>query len=173
MPAMLFIPVLRGTGRSRASLGESMAPPEMEPRTDQRPAMSCSALPAPVRTVPKTIMIDVEKKDDVCLLRFRGDFHTGEDPDYLRAKMEEIKTVNCPKVLADFQDVHSVGSTGLSFLMELYRTSGGRFVLVKTQRRVREVLDITRLSTVFRLAADVESGLAALRSEGSIAKVQS
>ena len=130
--------------------------------------MSCSTLPAPVRTVPKTIMIDIEKKDDVCLLRFRGNFHTGEDLDYLRAKMEEIKTVNCPKVLADFEDVPLVGSTGISFLVELYRNSGGRFVLVKTQRRVREVLDITRLSTVFPLAADVESGLAALNSEASV-----
>jgi anti-anti-sigma factor len=130
--------------------------------------MSCSTLPAPVRTAPKTIMIDIEKKDDVCLLRFRGNFHTGEDPDYLRAKMEEIKTVNCPKVLADFEDVPLVGSTGISFLVELYRNSGGRFVLVKTQRRVREVLDITRLSTVFSQAADVESGLAALSSEASV-----
>jgi anti-anti-sigma factor len=128
--------------------------------------MSCSALPAPVRTVPKTVMIDVEKRDDVCLLRFQGNFHTGEDLDYLRAKMEEIKTVNCPKVLVDFQDVPCVGSTGLSFLVELYRTTGGRFVLVKTQRRVREVLDITHLSTVFPLATDIESGLAALRRQG-------
>lgn len=126
--------------------------------------MSCSALSAPVRAVPKTIVIDVEKRDDVCLLRFQGNFHTGEDLDYLRAKMEEIKTFNCPKVLADFQDVPCVGSTGLSFLVELFRTSGGRFVLVKTQRRVREVLDITHLSTVFPLATDIESGLAALRS---------
>jgi anti-anti-sigma factor len=126
--------------------------------------MSCSALSAPVRAVPKTIVIDVEKRDDVCLLRFQGNFHTGEDLDYLRAKMEEIKTVNCPKVLADFQDVPCVGSTGLSFLVELFRASGGRFVLVKTQRRVREVLDITHLSTVFPLATDIESGLAALRS---------
>lgn len=130
--------------------------------------MSCSTLPVPVRAVPKTIMIDIEKKDDVCLLRFRGNFHTGEDPGYLRAKMEEIKSVNCPKVLADFEDVPLVGSTGISFLVELYRNSGGRFVLVKTQRRVREVLDITRLSTVFPLAADVESGLAALNSEASV-----
>ena len=130
--------------------------------------MSCSALSAPVRTVPKTIVIDVEKRGDVCLLRFQGNFHTGEDLDYLRAKMEEIKTVNCRKVLADFQDVPCVGSTGLSFLVELFRASGGRFVLVKTQRRVREVLDITHLSTMFPLAADIESGLAALRSESSI-----
>ena len=124
--------------------------------------MSCSPLPAPVRAVPKTIMIEVEKKDGVCLLRFRGNFHTGKHPDYLRARMEQIKTVNCPKVLADFQDVPSVGSTGLNFLLELFRASGGRFVLVKTQRHVREVLDVTHLGSVFPMAADVQSGLAAL-----------
>jgi len=110
-------------------------------------------------------MIEIERRGDVCLLRFRGDFQTGEDPDYLRAKMDTIVALNCPKVLADFRDVRSVGSTGLSLLVGLHRSSGGRFVLVSIQPRVREALEVTRLSTVIRLAEDVERGLAALCNE--------
>jgi anti-anti-sigma factor len=125
----------------------------------------CGALSAPVQRVPAPLMIEIERRGDVGLLRVQGDFQTGEDPDYLRAKMDEIVALKCTKVLADFRDVRSVGSTGLSFLVGLYRTSGGRFVLASIQPRVREALEITRLSTVIRLAEDVEQGLAALRSE--------
>jgi anti-anti-sigma factor len=108
------------------------------------------------------IAIEIEQREDVCILRFKGDFPTGEYSDYLSAKLDEIRMRNCAKVLADFRDVPSVGSTGLSFIVRLYKSSGGRLVLVRTQPRVREVLEITRLSAVIPLAADIESGLAAL-----------
>ena len=124
----------------------------------------CGAISAPVQRVAAPLMIEIERRGDVCLLRFRGDFRTGEDPDYLRAKMDKIVALDCAKVLADFGDVRTVGATGLSFLVGLYRTSGGHFVLAGIQPRVREVLEITRLNTVIRLAEDVEQGLAALRS---------
>lgn len=79
--------------------------------------------------------------------------------------MEEISALHCPKVLADFAGVPSVGSAGLSFIVGLYRISAGRLVLVRTQRWVRKVLDITQLSTIIPLAPDIESGFATLRSE--------
>jgi anti-anti-sigma factor len=101
----------------------------------------------------------------VCLLRCHGPFRTGEYSEYLNAKMDEVKALDCPKVLADFEDVPSVGSSGLSFIVGLYRTSAGRLVLVRIQPWVRKVLEVTRLSTVIPLAPDIESGLAALQSE--------
>ena len=126
--------------------------------------MYCGAVSSSALKVAAPLLIEIENRGDVCLLRFQGDFQTGEDPDYLHAKMEEVEALHSAKVLADFRDVRSVGSTGLSFLVGLYRTSGGHFVLAGIQPRVREALEITRLSTVIRLADDVEQGLAALRS---------
>ena len=126
--------------------------------------VSCGAISAPALKLARPLLIEIEKRGDVCFLRFQGDFQTGEDPDYLHARMEEIEALHCAKVLADFQGVRSVGSTGLSFLVGLYRTSGGHFVLAGIEPRVREALEITRLSTVIHLADDVEQGLAALRS---------
>jgi anti-anti-sigma factor len=116
----------------------------------------------PARTVRDPILINIEVRGDVCLLHFKGYLHAGADSDYLNAKMDEIKTVACTKCLANFEDVMSLGSAGLSFLIDLYKTSDGHLVLVKTQPRIREVLDITGLSTVIPLATDIESGLAAL-----------
>ena len=66
----------------------------------------------------------------------------------------------------DFEDVTSLDCSGISFLIGLYGISNGRLALVKIQPSVRAVLDITRLSTVILLAADIESGLAALCGKG-------
>ncbi len=118
--------------------------------------------PGTTCTVPYPILIKIERLGDVCLLHFEGRLQAGAHPDYLNAKMEEIKTFACTKLLANFEDVTSLDCSGLSFIIGLYKTSGGRLVLVKTQAQVREVLDITRLTTVIPLAADIESGLAAL-----------
>jgi anti-anti-sigma factor len=111
------------------------------------------------RLTDHPILIEIEKLRDICFLRFRGDLQAGEHSEYLRAKLHEIETLECAKVLGDLQDVARVGSTGLSFIVGLYRVSGGRLVLARTQPRVREVLTITGLSSLIRLAADVDSGL--------------
>jgi anti-anti-sigma factor len=114
------------------------------------------------------MVIDVKKKDEVCILRCDGRFLAGADPEYLRVKKDEIKGQNCKKVLADFSEVSDVGSAGIGFIVGLYtstRNSGGRFILVGLRPRVREVFELTRVSTVVPSATDIASGLAILFDE--------
>jgi anti-anti-sigma factor len=117
------------------------------------------------------MLIEINQIDDVCVLRFEGRFTTGSDPEYLRAKAEELKQLSCGKVLVDFREVISIGSTAIGFIVAVYssvtKLPDGRFVLVGAQPRVREVLDLTRLSTILPLAADMASGMAALRGTAS------
>jgi anti-anti-sigma factor len=117
------------------------------------------------------MLIEVNQIDDVCVLRFEGRFVTGSDPDYLRRKSDELKGLSCTKVLADFRDVTSIGSTAIGFLVAIYssvtKSPDGRFVLVGAQPRVREVLDLTRLSSILPMAGDMASGMAALRGTAS------
>jgi anti-anti-sigma regulatory factor len=59
---------------------------------------------------------------------------------------------------------------GIGFVVGVYvyvtkRSSGGRFILVGANQRVRAVLDLTHLSTIISMAPDGPSGLAALRGE--------
>jgi anti-sigma B factor antagonist len=113
------------------------------------------------------MLIEFEYRDDVCILRPRGRFVTGLDAAYLRSKTEELRNSGCRKVLADFRDVPYVDSTGIGFLVGVYTTvtnAGGRFVIVGPQRRVREVLDLTRLSSVMPIAANEAAGLKFLRA---------
>jgi anti-anti-sigma factor len=130
--------------------------------TQTRSCAPFSAVEAP-GPFPKSIHIKVDHLDEVCLIRFQGHFRTGDNPEYLSLKMNEVRRLNRPRVLADFWDVPSLGSAGINFIVGLYWTSGGRLVLVGIQPRVREVLDMTRLSNVMLLADDIESGLAVLR----------
>jgi anti-anti-sigma factor len=115
--------------------------------------------------------IELNQIDDVCVLRFEGRFTTGSDPDYLRSKSEELKQFSCRKVLVDFREVLSIGSTAIGFIVAVYssvtKMPDGRFVLVGAQPRVREVLDLTRLSTILPMAGDIASGMAALRGTAS------
>ena len=113
------------------------------------------------------MIIELDQQDEVCVLRFKGRLASGQDLEYLWVKKEEIKKLNCGKMLADFHEVPSIGSMGIGFLVAIYtsvtRNSGGRFVLVGALPRVQQVLDITRMSTVIPLASDFASGLGRLR----------
>jgi anti-anti-sigma factor len=113
------------------------------------------------------MVIEIEQQDDVCILRLNGRFVTGKDLEYVRSKADEIKSKACGKVLADLREVTAMGSMGIGFLVGIYtsvtKTPSGRFVLVGAVPRVREVLDLTRLSTVIPMADDLPSGLAGLR----------
>ena len=113
------------------------------------------------------MLIELQQKDDICVLRFQGRIATGADLEYLRTKLEEIRNRGSDKVLADFREVSSIGSTGIGFVVGVYtsvvKVPDGRFVLVGANHRVREVLELTRLSTIIPLAEDMNAGLAMLQ----------
>ena len=125
------------------------------------------------------MLIEIEQHDRVCILRCKGRFVAGPEMEYMQTRLDDVKRLACTKVLADFQDVTSIGSMGVTFIVGAYtsvvRKPGGRFVLAGVNPVVQHVLDLTRLSTVIPLASDVASGLAILRAEaplGSMAAIQ-
>jgi|HubBroStandDraft_3_1064219.scaffolds.fasta_scaffold192882_2 anti-anti-sigma factor len=112
------------------------------------------------------MIIDIERQNDLCIVRCRGRLIAGPDSEYMLSKMDEIKRLNYSMLLVDFREVPAIGSMGVTFIVGLYtsvvRQSSARFVLVGAVPQVRQVLDLTRLSTIIRLAPNVSSGLAAL-----------
>jgi anti-anti-sigma factor len=119
-----------------------------------------------------SVAIEIQPQGDVCVLRLQGRFTAGPDPEYVLGKSDKDKVRSFHKVLADLSALSSIGSMGIGFLVGLYtsamRHADGRFVLAGATPRVREVLSLTRLDTVLPQAADVASGLAALRGEGPL-----
>ena len=107
---------------------------------------------------------EIERRDDVCLLRIGGRLASDPDANYLRMKAQEIKSRGCRKLIADIRELDSIGSSGIGFFVELYtsatKDTAGRFVLVGASMRVLEVLTITRLNTIIPMAEDLAAGLA-------------
>ena len=122
----------------------------------------------------KPMLIDIEHGAEVCVLRLSGHFRTGEDPGYVRDKAIEITSHACSKLLVDLRELQSIGSMGLGLVVGAYisvtKRPGGRFVLVGAKHHVRAVLDLTRLSTIIPLAADIPSGQAVLHGDGPAAR---
>ena len=116
------------------------------------------------------MLVDFENQGDVCVLRLHGRFATGQDSAYLRGKTEEIKSSGCSKVLADFSQVDYIDSTGIGFLIGIYtsvkKSPLGQFALANPNRRVREVLELTRLAQVIQIYPNEAAALEALDAGG-------
>jgi anti-anti-sigma factor len=113
------------------------------------------------------MLVEFEFRGDLCVLRLHGRFATGQDSTYLRSRTEEIKKSGSSKVLADFSQVDYIDSTGMGFLIGIYtsvmKAPNGRFVLCNLNRRVREVLELTRLANVMSIYATEEAAMRALQ----------
>lgn len=109
--------------------------------------------------------ITIETVGERCILRLAGQFRSGADDAYLRAKFEEIKALDAREMLADLREVVSMGSSAIGFIVGLYtsvtKKPGGRFMMAGANARVREVFELTNLDSVIPSRDTVESALAA------------
>jgi anti-anti-sigma factor len=122
--------------------------------------------------VTRPAVFEIEKENDVCIVRISGRVATGAGVDKLRTKAQEIKRMGCSKLIADIRELDSIGSAGIGFFVDLHTSMtkdiAGRFVLVGPSPRVLEVLALTGLSTVIHIVKDLEAGLAyCAREEGT------
>jgi len=115
-----------------------------------------------------SMLVEFEFRGDICVLRLHGRFATGQDSLYLHTKSEELKTSGYVRVLVDLAGVDYVDSTGIGFLIGIYTsvTKGpsGQFVLVNVNRRVREVLELTRLAQVIQIFPTEADALVAIEA---------
>ncbi len=71
-------------------------------------------------------------------------------------------TTNTNHFVIDLAQLSFINSSGLNFLLMLYaktRKSGGSIILANASKRIRHVLDITKLSTVFPIKTSVASAV--------------
>lgn len=112
------------------------------------------------------MVIEIERENNTCILRISGRLATGMDDEYLVAKAREIKAMGCPNVLLDIRELHSVGSSGIGFFVDLYtsvlKNGTGRLVLAAPSPYVQEVLDLTGLSKIIPIVSDVAAARAFL-----------
>ena len=100
--------------------------------------------------------------DGVMLLDVRGRITLGPETEALRAKMKHLVDDGQMRIIMDLGEVSYIDSVGLSTLVAAYTTSrrmGGDLKLLHLPRGVHQLLQITRLSTVFEIHEELESAL--------------
>ena len=100
---------------------------------------------------------------DVTIVDVSGKVTLGDGGDVvLKDKMASLVQQGTKKVLLNLADVSYVDSAGLGAIVQSYATlnkNGGSLKLLNTTKRIRDLLSITKLLTVFECHDNEVDGL--------------
>lgn len=91
---------------------------------------------------------------DVTIVEAAGRVTLGESVSQLRDEIRQLIDNGRTKILLNLADVTYIDSSGIGELVTSYTTvknRGGALKLLKLTQRVQDVLQITKLSTVFEI----------------------
>jgi anti-sigma B factor antagonist len=99
---------------------------------------------------------------DVTILDLQGKILIGEGDDVLRDAVSRLVDSGKTKILLNLADVPYVDSAGLGEIVRCYTTvsrKGGRLKLINLTNKIRDLLSITKLLTVFETYESEEQGV--------------
>jgi anti-sigma B factor antagonist len=107
---------------------------------------------------------------DVTILKCDGRITLGVDP-ALRSRVEAAMQGGAKDIVLDLTGLDYVDSSGIGSLVSSFtfaRNSGGRLVLVGLNKKVKDLLQITKLYTVFQMFENTDAALASLRGDTAL-----
>jgi anti-sigma B factor antagonist len=99
---------------------------------------------------------------DVVILDLHGKILIGEGDDALRDAVTRVVDTGKNKILLNLADVPYVDSAGLGEIVRCYTTvsrKNGRLKLINLTKKIRDLLTITKLSTVFETYDSEDEGV--------------
>ena len=103
---------------------------------------------------------------EIAIMDFSGKITLGEGSSMLRGTIRELIDKGHRKILINLFDVDYIDSSGIGELVSAYttvRSAGGELKLLNLTRRVHDILQITRLFTVFDVQSEEEAALRSFR----------
>jgi anti-sigma B factor antagonist len=104
---------------------------------------------------------------DIAIVDFSGKITLGEGSATLRNMVRELISSGHRKILLNLGDVDYIDSSGIGELVGAYttvRSASGELKLVYLTKRVHDLIQITRLFTVFDVQSDESAAILSLRS---------
>jgi anti-sigma B factor antagonist len=117
------------------------------------------------------VSIELEQNDDNWTLAVSGELDYSECAAF-RMHVDRVLKAQPPAVVVDLSGIEYLDSSGLGLLLSLsreYGSHGGRMVLI-TNSTVDSILDLTRLTGIFSIAADRPQALELLADTRPTAK---
>jgi anti-sigma B factor antagonist len=101
-----------------------------------------------------SMVLNARRLDDVVILDLSGRITMGEGTLVLRERIQKLLQAGDQKFLLNLADVDYIDSSGLGELVSSFtavRNSGGLLKLLSLTKRVQDLLQITKLLTVFEV----------------------
>lgn len=130
---------------------------------DQRALGMQGRTPVKMQTVTRTV-------GEVTVVDVSGRITVGEGNLMLREIVRDLVEKGNKKIVLNLAEVTYVDSSGVGELVKALtsvRTQGGRFKLANLHPRVHELLQMTRLSTVFEIEKDEASAVKSMNQQAS------
>lgn len=112
-----------------------------------------------------TLKLDCRDVDGVTLVNCQGRIVFGEESSHLRDYLKQI-LASSRKLILNFSSVTYIDSGGLGTLVGVYssaRSAGADIKLTGLGQRLRDVLQITKLVTVFEVYDNEQQAIAAFQ----------
>ena len=106
--------------------------------------------------------------DDVAIVDFSGKITLGEGSATLRQTVRELVGAGQRKILLNLGDVDYIDSSGIGELVGAYTTvrgASGELKLMQLTKRVKDLIQITRLFTVFDVQSDEAAAIVSFRAK--------
>ena len=106
-------------------------------------------------------------EDDVVILEVSGKVMGGPDADKFKAEITELAEQGNKKLLIDLSDVPWMNSSGVGILISAYtsmKNAGAQVKFLNINERVKSILMVTKLLTVFESYYSREDALASFRT---------
>ena len=113
-----------------------------------------------------TIQASTRVVDGIAIVDISGQLRLGEGTGKLRDVIQQLVGDGYRKILLNLAGVIHIDSSGIGELMMSYttlRNQGGELKLMNLHKNVRNLLQVTRLYTIFDVHDDQASALRAFR----------
>ena len=113
-----------------------------------------------------SMVLNARRLDDVVILDLSGRITMGEGTLIIRENIQKLLNAGDRKFLLNLADVDYIDSSGLGELVTAFttvRNQGGQLKLLNLTRRVQDLLQITKLLTVFEAFDDETEALKSMK----------
>ena len=113
-----------------------------------------------------SIDFSTRQSDGITIVDIKGRITLGEGSVTLRDKVHDLLSKGQKRILLNLGDVNYIDSSGIGELVSAYTTvknQGGELKLLNLTKKVHDLLQITKLYTVFDVRDDEASAIKAFR----------
>jgi len=113
-----------------------------------------------------SIKASTRQLEDITIVDLSGQIKLGDGTQVLRDIVKDLLSKGEKKILLNLADVSYIDSSGIGTLVGAFtsvRNQGGEMKLLRLTKKVKDVLAITKLLTVFDVKDDEAAAIAAFK----------